>query len=178
MLDIRTGEFSLVYDSTVKKLQENRNSAKLTEKEENSLFMYNPEKRMRELIIYIHGILEKIFIFIMGILPGMALIHIFLINQGLADDLKAYTLSSLRLNQLLHIITLIACVGSIYLFTIAGRQSNIIVTRKRSREEPFHYTRNTARVVREEDDNTDTILCGVCLGIDNTHFCSLPERLV
>lgn len=101
----------------------------LKEKQDSSLYMYNPEKSLRQMISFTHGMLEKIFIFFMGILPGMSLLHLFLLNQGKSDSLRSYSQDCLRINQLIHVTSMIACVGSVYLYVVTNRQCTLAIIR-------------------------------------------------
>lgn len=49
----------------------------------------------------IKGFLSKIFLFFMGFLPGICLLHMFLIMFSKEGDFTIYAANSLRINQLI-----------------------------------------------------------------------------
>lgn len=122
--NIRTGRFSKIQKSTVTKLM------KMQEEGRNikEVYEYNPEIGLRELIAFIHSILEKIFIFFMGVLPGLALLHVFLLNQD--TTLSTYSTTCLRINQLMLFCTMVCALGGIYLYTVTRRQYRLYFRRQ------------------------------------------------
>lgn len=72
-----------------------------------------------DLIALINDITEflhKLFFFFQGLLSGLCLMHILLLYIGTNSDqiLVNYSTLALRLNQLFHIVSLMAAFGSIY----------------------------------------------------------------
>lgn len=67
--DIRTGKFSLIHSTAAQKLEKFKVTTTQRRKDEVEDF-YNPEKALREMIVLAHILLEKIFIFFMGVYPG------------------------------------------------------------------------------------------------------------
>lgn len=124
--DIRTGKFAVIHETALKKLLALKESGEDAQTSAAAAASDNPEKALKELILFSHSILEKIFIFCIGIFPGLALLHIFLLTQGNTDgtgDLSNYANISLRINQVLLFVSIVTCVGSIYLYMVTRRQS-------------------------------------------------------
>lgn len=89
----------------------------------------NAEKILQDMIIGVHQVLDKMFVFCMGILPGngsiqlgLAFLHVFLLNQDQSNDLANYSKICLRINQVEHFLLLVCAFGSIYLYNFARRQ--------------------------------------------------------
>lgn len=59
---------------------------------------------------------HKLFFFFQGLLPGLSLMHIFLIYMGSNENslLSSYASEALRINQLFHIVSLLAVFGGVY----------------------------------------------------------------
>ena len=57
---------------------------------------------------------HKLFFFFQGLLSGLCLMHLLLIYIASNDNLSNYSTLALRLNQVFHIVSLLAVFGSIY----------------------------------------------------------------
>ena len=73
----------------------------------------------------IKGFLSKIFLFFMGFLPGICLLHMFLILFSNSGDFSIYAENSLRINQLIQICSLYSSLGSIFCYTENKKECKI-----------------------------------------------------
>lgn len=85
-----------------------------------------------DLITFINDMsefLHKLFFFFQGLLSGLCLMHILLLYIGLDGDqiLINYSSLALRLNQLFHIVSVLATFGSIYRMMHAKKLCNFFI---------------------------------------------------
>lgn len=119
----------MIHRRTVDKLKLQKDQQIEKKKEDDT--SNNAEKILQDMITNVHQLLDKIFVFFMGILPGnivldvgLAFLHVFLLNQDQTNFLANYSKICLRINQVEHFLLLVCAVGSIYLYNFARRQGS------------------------------------------------------
>ncbi len=122
ILDRKSGNFSWISKRAIRNLMETK--AKVQKPIQGD----HMEDDLINLITDMTEFYHKLFFFFQGLLSGLSVMHILLIylNKNETDSLKSYSVISLRLNQLFHIVSLLSIYGSIYRTIHAKKLCNIL----------------------------------------------------
>lgn len=109
-IDRKTGKFSWISKRAIKNLMETK------AKSQKPLRGDHMEDDLINLISDMTEFYHKLFFFFQGLLSGLSVMHLMLIylNNNDSANISSYSLIALRLNQLFHIVSLLAVFGSIF----------------------------------------------------------------
>jgi len=114
----KTGRFSWISKRAIKNLMETK------AKGQKPMRGDHMEDDLITLINDMSEFYHKLFFFFQGLLSGLCLMHLLIIFFGADTNLTNYSHLSLRLNQVFHIVSLLAVFGSIHRSTHAKTLCN------------------------------------------------------
>jgi hypothetical protein len=108
MENLKTGDFYQIYNTAVVNLRAEKKVSQPTTFE-------HIEVELANIVVDYDDFFRKSFVFFQGLLAGLSILHLYLVNFESDDqqNLMSYGRFALRLNQIFHIISLLSCTGAL-----------------------------------------------------------------